>query len=403
MGALPLSGLKVVDASSVLMGPYASQWLGDLGAEVIKVEAPAGDSTRQTGPSTEPGMGAVFLGTNRNKQSVVIDLKQPGGQDALHALLAQADVFMHSIRPQKLAAIGLDPTRVRERHPHLVFATLHGFTESGPYGGRPAYDDIIQGMSGIADLSRLQGGEPQYLPTASADKTSGLIAAVSILSALLARSRDGQGRQVEVPMFESMVSFNLVEHLFGMHFEPPLATPGYPRVTNPWRKPYPSADGHVCMMPYTDAHWQRFFRACGRNDLAEDPRFATMAERTRHIGALYESLGQLVRQHPTQHWLALCERIDIPAARVYALTDLPGDEHLAQTGFFQTLDDPAMGRVRLTGVPVLFDGERPPVRLPPRLGEHTRSALSAVGASAEQIEAWLASGAIFQAPAKDPA
>ncbi len=403
MGALPLSGFKVIDASSVLMGPYASQWLGDLGAEVIKVEAPSGDSTRQTGPSTELGMGAVFLGTNRNKKSVVLDLKQASGQDALHALLAQADVFMHSIRPQKLAAIGRDPGQVRQRHPRLVFATLHGFAQAGPYGGRPAYDDIIQGMSGIADLSRLQGGEPQYLPTASADKTSGLIAAVAILGALLARTRDGQGRQVEVPMFESMVSFNLVEHLFGMHFEPALADPGYPRVTNPWRRPYQSADGHVCLMPYTDAHWQRFFRACARDDLAEDPRFGTMAERTRHIDALYEALGQLVRQQPTQHWLDLCDRIDIPAARVNALADLPNDTHLAETGFFQTLEDPSMGRVRLTGVPVLFDGQRPPVRLPPRLGEHSRSALLDAGVMPAQIEHWLSSGAVVQAPSKDPA
>lgn len=401
MGTLPLSGFKVVDASSVLMGPYASQWLGDLGAEVIKVEAPAGDSTRQTGPSTEAGMGAVFLGTNRNKQSVVIDLKQKEGQEALQALLAGADVFMHSIRPQKLAAIGLDPDEVRRRHPRLVFATLHGFTESGPYGGRPAYDDIIQGMSGIADLARLQGGEPQYLPTASADKTSGLIAAVSILGALLARSRDGLGREVEVPMFESMVSFNLVEHLFGLHFEPPLAQPGYPRVTNPWRRPYQSADGHVCLMPYTDAHWQRFFCACGRDDLAEDPRFASMGERTRHIDALYSALGQLVRQHSTQHWLDLCEQIDIPAARVNALSELPDDEHLRATGFFQTLDDPSMGRVRLTGVPVLFDGQRPPVHLPPRLGEHTRKALESAGVSHDRIEAWLASGAVVQAPTQN--
>jgi crotonobetainyl-CoA:carnitine CoA-transferase CaiB-like acyl-CoA transferase len=398
MAMLPLSGYRVIDASSVLMGPYASQWLGDLGAEVIKVEAPAGDSTRQTGPSTEAGMGAVFMGTNRNKRSVVIDLKQAAGQAALHALLSQADVFMHSIRPQKLAAIGLDPTQVRQRHPQLVFATLHGFTETGPYGGRPAYDDIIQGMSGIADLSRLQGHAPQYLPTASADKTSGLVAALSIMAAMLAREKDGQGRQVEVPMFESMVSFNLIEHLYGLHFDPALAPPGYPRVTNPWRRPYQTRDGHVCMMPYTDAHWQRFFRACGRDDWADDPRFASMAERTRHIGDLYEALGTLVIEHPTDHWLDLCARIDIPAARVNALTDLPQDPHLEATGFFQRLQDPAMGSVQLTGVPVLFDGQRPPVSMPPRLGEHTRSSLLAAGVSHSQIDDWIASGAIVQHP-----
>ncbi len=396
MSVLPLDGYQVIDASSVLMGPYASQWLGDLGAQVIKVEAPAGDSTRQTGPSPESGMGAVFMGTNRNKRSVVIDLKQPGGQEALHTLLAQADVFMHSIRPQKLAAIGLDPEQVRARHPKLVFATLHGFTESGPYGGRPAYDDIIQGMAGLADLSRLQGEPPKYFPTATADKTSGLVAAMAIMAALLARGRDGQGRQVEVPMFESMVSFNLVEHLYGRHFEPPTAPSGYPRVTNPWRRPYQTSDGHVCMMPYTDAHWQRFFKACEREDLAQDARFATMADRTRHIADLYETLGALVREQPTQHWLDLCDRIDIPAARVNALEDLTQDPHLQQTGFFQMLQDPSMGAVRLAGVPVLFDGQRPGVAMPPRLGQHTRSSLKAAGAGAEQIEQWIAQGAIVQ-------
>ncbi len=391
---LPLSGYRVIDASSVLMGPYASQWLGDLGAEVIKIESPQGDSTRQTGPSTETGMGAVFLGTNRNKKSAVFDLKQAGGQAALQALLAQSDVFMHSIRPQKLAAIGLDPDTMRQRHPRLIFATLHGFTESGPYGGKPAYDDIIQGMSGIADLGRMQTGAPSYFPTATADKTSGLIAAIAILGALMARQRDGQGRQVEVPMFESMVAFNLVEHMYGQHFEPPLAASGYPRVTNPWRRPYQSADGFVCMMPYTDAHWERFFMACGREDLAHDPRFSSMAERTRHIGPLYEALGQLVSQHSTAHWLALCERIDIPAAPVCSLQDLPQDPHLIATGFFQHIDDPHMGSVQLTGVPVLYDGQRPPVHLPPRLGEHTLEALRAAGVSESQIEAWLAQGAI---------
>ena len=395
---LPLSGFVIIDASSVLMGPYASQWLGDLGARVIKVEPPAGDSTRQTGPSTEAGMGAVFMGTNRNKQSVVIDLKKPAGQQALQALLSQADAFMHSIRPQKLAAIGLEPETLRQRYPKLIFATLHGFTEQGPYGGRPAYDDIIQGMSGMADLARLQGQDPAYFPTASADKTSGLIAAIAILGALLARQRDGQGRQVEVPMFESMVSFNLVEHLYGMHFEPALAPAGYPRVTNPWRRPYPSADGHVCMMPYTDAHWQRFFRACGRDDWAVDPRFASMAERTRHIGDLYSALGQLVAAEPTAHWLALCEQLDIPAAAVTPLQGLPQDPHLQATDFFQTLDDPVMGRIRLTGVPVLFDGQRPAVQMPPRLGQHTRMALLAAGVSEEQIQLWLAEGAIATHP-----
>ena len=393
MKQLPLSGIKVVDASVVVMGPYASQWLADLGAEVIKVEAPEGASTRHTGPALEPGMSAIFLGVNRGKRSVVIDLKKPGGTDALHALIATADVFMHSMRPQKLGALGLDPATLRARHPRLVYAGLHGFTEAGPYGGKPAYDDIIQGLSGGAALMQAQGGTARYFPTIAADKTSGLVAALSILAALLQRAQTGEGSFVEVPMFETMVAFNLVEHLYGGHFEPPLAAPGYPRVLAPWRRPYPTADGHVCMMPYTDAHWRRFFEAVGRPECAADTRFSTMAARTRHIEALYALVGEIVAPQPTQHWLDLCERLEIPAAPMHQLADLPTDPHLQATGFFETLSH-AAGTLRFPGVPVRFDGARPPVQMPPRQGADTRAALREAGASDAQLAEWLAHGAI---------
>lgn len=385
---LPLSGIRVVDLSTVVMGPYASQWLADLGAEVIKVETPEGDSTRRTGPATEEGMSAIFLGVNRGKKSVVLNLKQPAAQAALHRLLDTADVFLHSMRPQKLGKLDLDPARARERHPQLVYVSLLGFAEDGPYGGRPAYDDIIQGLCGNAALMAAQTGTVRYFPTISADKTSGLVAALSICAALAGRARNGgQGGMVEVPMFESMVAFNMVEHLYGQHFEPPRATAGYPRVLAPLRRPYQTADGYVCMMPYTDAHWRDFFTAAGRDDLAHDARFADIAARTRHIETLYEITGELVRERGTDAWLTLCETLQIPVARVNGLDELVDDPHLRATGFFEQIDDPAMGTLRFPGAPVRFDGERGHVTVPPRLGEHTHEVLAGIGLSDDEIAA----------------
>ncbi|AGW93182.1 CaiB/BaiF CoA-transferase family protein [Cupriavidus sp. DF5525] len=395
---LPLAGIRVVDLSTVVMGPYASQWLADLGAEVIKIEPPEGDSTRRTGPAAEPGMAAIFLGVNRSKRSVVLDLKQPAAQAALDRVLAGADVLMHSMRPQKLAALGLAPDDVIARHPDLVFVSLLGFAEDGPYGGRPAYDDIIQGLSGNAALMAAQTGESRYFPTIAADKTSGLVAALSVCAALAGRARrapdaGGKGTLVEVPMFESMVAFNLVEHFYGRHFEPPRGPSGYPRVLAPLRRPYRSADGYVCMMPYTDAHWRDFFHAAQRPELAADARFADIAARTRHIETLYEITGEIVGQHTIEHWLALCERLQIPVARINELDDLPDDPHLAATGFFETLDDPAMGTLRFPGAPVRFDGERAPLGIPPRLGEHTAGVLAQAGLCADEIARLQQTGA----------
>ena len=383
---LPLQGVKVLDLSSVVFGPLASQALADYGADVIKVEPPEGDSTRHTGPSTEVGMSAVFLGSNRNKKSVVLDLKQPGGREALMALVADADVFMHSMRPQKLAALGIDPDTLTALFPRLVYAGLHGFAQGGPYAGRPAYDDVIQGMSGLSALMEQQGGEARYLPTIAADKTCALVAAQAILAALFQRERTGRGCFVEIPMFETMVAFNLVEHLYGRHFEPPLGDAGYPRVLAPWRRPWRTADGHICMMPYTTQHWQRFFTEVGEPALVADPRFADMAARTRHIGELLALAGGFVARGTTAHWLATCDRLEIPAAPIGRLDDLPDDPHLVATGFFAKLQDPQMGTLRFPGVPVKFDGVRPPVRMPPRLGEHTRESLVAAGWSDARID-----------------
>ncbi len=376
---LPLDGIRVIDLSTVVLGPYASQVLAEYGADVIKIEAPEGDSTRRTGPSTEAGMGAIFLGVNRGKRSVVLDLKQAAGREALLKLVDSADVLMHSIRLQKLAAIGLDPKTLMARCPRLVYVGLHGFAEDGPYGGLPAYDDIIQGLSGCAGLMERQGGVPQYFPTIAADKSTGLVAAHAILAALLKRERSGEGSNVEVPMFESMVAFNLVEHFYGQHFEPPLADAGYPRLLNAFRKPFKTLDGYLCAMPYTDAHWKRFFIEAGEPNLANDPRFANISERTRHIEALYQIADRIIATRSTAQWLEVCARLEIPASRMNRLEDLQDDEHLRATGFFTAIDDPAMGKLRFPGVPVLIDGERLQVRMPPRLGQHTAEVLASIG------------------------
>lgn len=371
----PLTGVRVLDLSTVAFGPYASLILADQGAEVIKIESPEGDSTRYTGPARHPGMSAMFLAVNRNKKSVVLDLKQASDRERLWQLVPDVDVVMHNIRPQKTKAIGIDYQTLVKLNPRLVYAQLSGFGENGPYAGRPAYDDIIQGMCGAASLMQKQFGEPRYFPTILADKTSGIVAAQAISAALFAQSRHGRSVHIEVPMYETMVSYTLLEHWYGRFFAEHTAETGYPRVLDASRRPYATSDGFLCVMPYSDRHWKSFWEASGRLDLAADARFETIDQRTRHIAELYDLLQMTLRGRPTADWLALCGKLEIPACRVNDIADLENDEHLKAIGFFCDVDHPSEGKLRAVASPVLFDGNRGPQNPAPLLGQHNDEVL----------------------------
>lgn len=380
-----LEGIRVLDLTTVIFGPYASQVLADYGAEVIKLESFTGDSTRYTGPAQEQGMSAMFLSVNRNKKSIAVDLKTSEGIAIIKDLLKTCDVFMHNIRPQKIAKIGLSYEDVKALNPELIYAGLYGFGSDGPYAGRPAYDDIIQGLSGVPDLILKQSGTPRYMPTIAADKSCALIAAHAILAALFQRTRTQQGQFIEIPMFESMVSFTLLEHYYDQHLVDmePLKQ-GYARVLSEHRKPYTTSDGYLCVMPYTDKHWQTLFKATGNPDLADDPRFSNIAERTRHINELYDIVGKIMLTRTTQEWLAFFEEHDIPNAAMNTLGSIGEDPHLQAVGFFQDLDD-GSGNYRFLSNPVSMEQSKVAVQMPPRLGEHTQEILQGLGISSETL------------------
>ncbi|HTV30015.1 MAG TPA: CoA transferase [Xanthobacteraceae bacterium] len=397
----PLAGVRILDLTSVVAGPLATQMLGDMGADVIKIEAPEGDAPRHTGPARSPGMAALFMGLNRSKRSLVLDLKIDAAKDALWRLIATADVLVHSMRPQKIAKLGFGHEAVCGKNPRLVYAALHGYRDGGPYSGQPAYDDVIQGQSGIAALMAQMGGEPRYAPMILADKTCALSIAGAISAALFARERTGHGQFVEIPMFEQMVAFVLGEHLFGHNFVPPLGTLGYTRVTAPWRRPYKTKDGYLCMMAYTQAHWRKFWTMVGKPEMMSDPRFDSIASRAKNVIAIYELAGRCIADRTTDEWLAGLRELEIPAARMSTLDDLFADPQLAASGFFKRANHPSEGEILYTDLPVRFDGtSSTSERLQPRLGEHSFEVLREAGFSENEIETLAQSGATVDYGAK---
>jgi crotonobetainyl-CoA:carnitine CoA-transferase CaiB-like acyl-CoA transferase len=397
MGAGPLAGIRVLDLTTVLVGPYCTQLLAEMGAEVTKVEAPEGDVVRLIGPGRSPGMGCMFITINRGKRSIALDLKRPEARAALLRLARQADVLVTNIRPAAMARLGLDYPALREANPRLVYASVLGYGQNGPYAPRPAYDDLMQGAALIAGLNaQVNGGEPRYVPLAMADRITGLMAASAVNAALVHQLRTGEGQLVEVPMFETMLTFVLGDHLGGRVFDPPLDGGGYGRLLSPDRRPYRTKDGFVCTMIYNDRQWRAFCAAVGWPDLVStDPRFASHATRTRHIDEVLAMLAEEFRTRSSAEWLALLEAADLPVTPVHTLESIFEDPHLQATGFFEAEEHPTEGRVTRMAIPVTFSATPTGPRGPsPRLGADGAAILAEAGFTEAEIAALAASGAL---------
>jgi crotonobetainyl-CoA:carnitine CoA-transferase CaiB-like acyl-CoA transferase len=299
----PLGGLTILDLTTVLMGPYATQILADMGADVIKVESPDGDIVRQLGPGRTPGMGGMFLNANRGKRSIAIDLKNPEGRDALLRLARKADAIVYNVRPQAMARLGLGYETLAAANPGIVYVGVFGYGQGGPYASKPAYDDLIQGASTIPTLIATAGdGTPRYVPMTLADRVVGLMAVNAILGGLMHQQRTGVGQRIDVPMFESMTDFVLIDHLGGLTYDPPLDHGGYARLLSRYRRPYQTSDGHICVLIYNDKQWRSFFEAIGQPEFLEQPRFANHAARHHHINEIYEEVGRIFLGRTTAEW-----------------------------------------------------------------------------------------------------
>jgi crotonobetainyl-CoA:carnitine CoA-transferase CaiB-like acyl-CoA transferase len=375
----PLAGIRVIDLTTVVLGPFATQTLGDLGADVIKVESPEGDNCRWIGPCRNHGMGSYFAMLNRNKRGIVLDLKRPVARDALLRLADGADVFVHNMRSGAAERLGFGYAALSARNPRLVYASASGFRKGSSKQEHPAFDDLIQGMSGMAMLNAGADGAPRYVPSVIVDKLTGQMLASMIGMALFHRERSGEGQEVHVPMLETMLSFLLVEHMWGAVFDRELGL-GYPRMLTPHRRPYATKDGYISVIAVSDAHWSRLFAAMGRVSLIQDPRFATIAARSDNVDALYAVLTDGMRERGTAEWLATLRELDIPCGAANTLDDLLDDEYLRETHFFQPAHHPLDGNVTITAIPARFSASPASVRrLWPALGEHTEAVLREAG------------------------
>ena len=390
----PLDGVSILELSSVVLGPWACQILGDMGAEVIKVEPPYGDSNRVLGASRNPGMAALYLTCNRNKRSIVLDLKQESGRAAALKLAERVDVLIHNNRPQVMSKLGLNYDDVKAVNPEIIYCGAYGYAKDGPYGSKGALDDSIQSVAGVAMLTQMVLGEPRYLPTVIADKTTALGVVYAVTAALFHRERTGVGQEIEVPMFESMVYYVMAEHLWGMTFEPPIGTAGYKRLMSYHRKPYKTKDGYIAILPYLDNHWKSFCEVSGRTDLLEDKRFTTLSDRVQNIDDTYEETAKTMATRTTNEWLDIFDKTSVPINVVNTLDGLIDDPHLNAVNFWEIVDHPTEGRIRMMGFPVNFSATPADVRrLPPRLGENSIEILREANLSQAEIDAMLESGA----------
>jgi len=388
----PLTGVKVLDVTTTFSGPYCTQLLGDYGADVIKVERPGtGDITRALGRARSDRMGSVFLGVNRNKRSITLDLKDPADRQVFTELAGRADVLVHNMRPAAMARLGLSYEDLAPAAPRLVYCVITGYGSEGRYAGRAAYDDIVQGQSGLAALQgEVTQAPPTYYATAVGDKTAGLVATTAVLAALVHRDRTGRGQEIEVPMFESLAAYALAEQLGGRAYEPALGPTDYARMRSIHRRPYETKDGYICVAVYTSAHWKTFLEYVGRDQLLQQPEYATEAGRSEHTDDLYAIVAEEMTTRTTDEWLDILFGLDIPAGPLQSLDDLFEDPHLNDVGFFEVAEHPTEGRtmavrnpVRFRGTPLTAPGA---MRQAPALGANTEEVLAELRGTAPTFD-----------------
>ncbi len=394
----PLSGIRVIDQTAVVVGPICTRTLADQGAEVIKIEPPGGDLLRTLAHgSRNPGMSGKFLNFNRNKRSICLDLKHPEGMAVLRRLIGTADVFVSNVRPKALERAGLDYTSVAASNPRLIHCSILAFGRGGRYFDRPAYDPIIQSLSGVAGTFERAIGEPRFVPMVMTDHITGLIAAQSIGFALYRREKTGRGEAIDVPMLENMASFVTSEHMAAATFVPPVGPTGDNRLLSPDYRPLPTSDGYITVGPNTNQQAFAFFDAIGRPELKTDKRFDSAASRTANADAYFKVRAAGLKQKATTEWLEIFEKLQVPAARYNSIDDLFDDPHLSDIGFFETVEHPSEGPIRRTKIPNTFHGGMRESTLDaPRLGQHTREILGEAGYASAEIDALIASKAAAQ-------
>jgi crotonobetainyl-CoA:carnitine CoA-transferase CaiB-like acyl-CoA transferase len=395
--ALPLAGIRVVDLTSAVVGPYATQVLADYGAEVIKVEERSGDVIRWiSGRSRTPGMSGKFMHMNRNKRSVSLDLKTAGGREAMHRLVASADVFLHNMRTPAIARLGLTYGDLVKLQPRLIYAGVVGFGSQGRYSDKPAYDSILQGGTALASLFAVHGGAPRYVPYVVIDRTAALMVVHAVMAALFARERDGGSREIEVPMFESYAGLLLSEHLYGSTFDPPISPPGDARLLDANAAPIKTADGYICVTTNTDAQVAKLFDAFGRPELKDDARFNTSVARIDHIAEFFALRAAEMAKQTTAWWIDALARHDVPAMQAHTLASLLEDPHLKDVALLEASDHPTQGRIWNINVPTRMTGFEPSVRRPaPHIGEHTAEVLGELGYDTDAVAQLYAQGVAY--------
>ena len=395
---MPLAGIKIVDLTSAVVGPYATQILADYGADVIKLEEKSGDIIRWiSGKSRTPGMSGKFMHMNRNKRSISLNLKTEDGKQALSRLVKGADVFLHNMRPDAAKRLGITFEALEQLNPNLIYCSIVGFGQDGRYRSNPAYDSILQGGTALASLFAASGGEPRYVPFVVVDRMAALMVTHTLMAALFGRQRDGKARDIQIPMFESFATVVLSEHLYGRTFEPAIGTVGDARLLDANAKPVRTIDGYICITTNTDAQVLAMFDAFARPELKEDTRFNTALARIEHIKAFFELRASEVARQTTAHWIKAFSAHDVPVMPCHTLESLLDDPHLAEVGLLSKMEHPTQGTVLSINVPTKMTGFEPTVRLPaPHIGQHTSAVLSELGYGAQEIEEMYASGAAFQ-------